>query len=66
MLVDFMLVVASFFACAGIRSRIVRIVTCRGKGKGSINSSSTLVLDSRLVIIIHFSFTTRNLLDSVI
>ena len=35
------------------------------QGSGSINSSSTLALDSRLVLIIHFWFTTRKLHGSV-
>ena len=35
------------------------------QGNGSINSSTTLALDSRLVLIIHFQFATRNLHGSM-
>ena len=35
------------------------------QGNESINLSTTLALDSRLVLIIHFQFATRNLHGSV-
>ena len=35
------------------------------QGNGSTNSSMTLALDFRLVLIIHFQFATRNLHGSV-